>query len=239
MLTRIFNDWRARRKNKIRIPFGACHLKIRGVANEIKIAHDVSRDCLRGVHLRVRGNQNRISIGSMADIRGKLRIFIDGDNCEVEIGIGVIIVKSLTLLMSKGCRNGRIRIGDKTSFWQTEVRNYDSASEVLIGDDCMFSFDTTVINTDEHAILRNGQVINRAQQLEIGDHVWVGWGACIMKNSHIAEGAIIGRSSVVSGRFATPRVVLAGVPAHVVKEDVDWSRKDVNELTMESQEALT
>lgn len=239
MFTRIINDWRARRENKIRLPLGACHLKIRGSGNEIEVAHDIPCAGLRGVHLRIRGNQNRISIGSMVDIRGELRICIDGDNNEVQIGNSVIVVKSLTLLMSKGCRNGRIRIGDKTSFWRTEVRNYDCASEVLIGDDCMFSYDTTVINTDEHAILRDGQVINRAQQIEIGDHVWVGWGACIMKNSYIAEGAIIGRSSVVSGKFSAPRVVLAGVPARVVKEDIDWSRKDVNELIIESQEAFT
>lgn len=47
----------------------------------------------------------------------------------------------------------------------------------------MFGFDTIIYNTDGHSIFQNGNLINKADKLVIGDHVWCGWGSTILKIS--------------------------------------------------------
>lgn len=88
----------------------------------------------------------------------------------------------------------------------------------------MFSFSTTVFNTDAHAILdvETGAVLNRAKKLEIGNHVWVGAHATIMKNVYIADDCIVGWGSVVSGKYNEQHCALAGNPAQIVKHGITW-----------------
>lgn len=145
------------------------------------------------------------------------------------IGKNVIVVSNLTVTIIKGCQGGNVEIGEGTTFWNTTIQNYDNDSSITIGRDCMFSYNTAVVNTDEHLILKDGKVCNHARDLVIGDHVWVGYNACVMKNSKIADGSIIGRSEVASGKFVTPKSVIVGNPGCVVKTGVDWLRTDVNQ----------
>ena len=127
---------------------------------------------------------------------------------------------------SKDCK---INIGNKTSFYKTEISTYDNGSEVEIGEDCMFAFDTIIYNTDGHSIFQNGNLINKADKLVIGDHVWCGWGSTILKNSYIPSGCIVGKSAVVAKKFEKENVVIAGNPAKIIKENILWDRKSVNE----------
>ena len=119
-------------------------------------------------------------------------------------------------------------VGNKTSFYKTEISTYDNGSEVEIGEDCMFGFDTIIYNTDGHSIFQNGNLINKADKLVIGDHVWCGWGSTILKNSYIPSGCIVGKSAVVAKKFEKENVVIAGNPAKIIKENICWDRKSVN-----------
>lgn len=159
-----------------------------------------------------------------------MRLTINGNNNTIIIGENVSIIQAATIRISKDCENGRITIGNKTTIWNADILNSDDSSEIIIGENCMISRDVVISNTDEHAILVANKVINHANRLAIGNHVWIGMHASIMKNSVIPDGCIVGRCALVCGRFEQPCAVLAGVPARVVKTGVDWSRKTVNEF---------
>ncbi len=53
--------------------------------------------------------------------------------------------------------------------------------------------------------------------VEIGDNVFVGMGARILKGARIGDDAVIGAGSVVTGEIPAG-VVAAGNPARVVRE---------------------
>jgi len=54
----------------------------------------------------------------------------------------------------------------------------------------------------------------------IGDNVFIGAGACILGPIKVGDGAVIGANAVVI-RDVEPRSVVAGVPARVIRTDVD------------------
>lgn len=79
---------------------------------------------------------------------------------------------------------------------------------------------------DSHSIVdMSGERINHAEDVVIGDHVWIGYRVLINKGAVIPENTIIGTGAVVTKSFEEPNTVLAGVPAKVVKKDVNWRKE--------------
>ena len=51
--------------------------------------------------------------------------------------------------------------------------------------------------------------------------MWVGNQVIILKGTEIADNCVVGSGSVVTKKF-TNNLVIAGNPARVVKENIDW-----------------
>ena len=221
---------KACRENTISLLARRTCYEVVGSGNVIQIAERNLSKRMRKISIFVDGDCNTIKIGENFDLKGRCIVRVIGNNNEIVIGDNVGVVNTLTIQILKSCRNGRVEVGDNTTFWKTAVQNYDNGSSVRIGSDCMFSYDTAVLNSDEHAILKDGNVINCAEHLDIGNHVWVGYGAAIMKNAKLADNCIVGRSALVAGSFLEKGDVVAGIPARVIKRGVDWSRRSVNDF---------
>ena len=97
---------------------------------------------------------------------------------------------------------------------------------IKIGDDCMFAYNDTIQMGDGHAIYSktNKHPINNNKDIIIGNHVWVAADALILKGAKISDNSIVGIKSVVTKSFAETNVILAGVPAKIVKTDISWTR---------------
>ena len=64
-------------------------------------------------------------------------------------------------------------------------------TKVNIGSDCIFADRVHIRTTDQHAIYdENRKRINPAKDVYIGNHVWLGKEAIIMKGVRIGNGAI-------------------------------------------------
>ena len=57
--------------------------------------------------------------------------------------------------------------------------------------------------------------------IHIGNHVWIGTRATILKGVDIGEGAIIAAGAVVT-HDVPPHSIVGGVPAKVIAENVKW-----------------
>ncbi len=92
---------------------------------------------------------------------------------------------------------------------------------IEIGSDCAISFGVLVMDSDMHKISVEGELRPDTGPVVIGDHVWIGAGATILKGARIGDGAVIGAGSVVTGDIP-PGTLAAGTPARVRREHVEW-----------------
>ena len=92
----------------------------------------------------------------------------------------------------------------------------------------MFSASIYIRSSDGHAIYDNDtkQVINKPENLYIGNHVWLCNGATILKNTVISDNSIVAKNSVVTKKFYEKNIIIAGIPAKKVKGNINWDRKN-------------
>ena len=94
-----------------------------------------------------------------------------------------------------------------------------AAQRVTIGDDCLLGVDVLIADTDFHRVAPEGRRWRRdgvrTAPVEIGDNVFIGARAMVLKGVTIGEGAVVGAGSVVVDDVPAGAVV-AGAPARVL-----------------------
>ena len=98
-----------------------------------------------------------------------------------------------------------------------------AAQAITIGDRVMIGANVTIVDTDFHSLtptvrfsLNSDQETNDARVL-IGDDVFIGMNAMILKGVTVGNGAIIGAGSVVT-RDVPAGAIVAGNPAVVIRQ---------------------
>ncbi len=90
-------------------------------------------------------------------------------------------------------KGGKIFIGGGTYLNRnTEII---AQQEVRIGRHCMIAWDVVIMDTDQHGIDGAPPV---AKPVVIGNHVWIGCRAIILKGVHIGDHAVIGAGAIVT-----------------------------------------
>lgn len=100
----------------------------------------------------------------------------------------------------------------------------------FIGNNGLFSFDIWIRNADPHLVYscESGKRINPTKSVFLGDHVWLGQSAMVLKGSQIDSGSIIGAMSLVAGKKIGHNESWGGVPAHKITDGVFWESSCVH-----------
>ena len=90
----------------------------------------------------------------------------------------------------------------------------------------MFARQIWIMGSDFHSIynLKDLKVSNKATGITIGDHVWVNSRCMILKNTTIGANSILAACALVSKNIPE-NCVAAGIPAKVIKKNINWDRK--------------
>lgn len=172
-------------------------------AREVAILGSGTRLTRSGRIDNIRGNRSAITIGQNSIIAGHLQVF---------------------------AHDGGIRIGDW--FYLGRGSSIWSAAEVIIGDRVLVSHNVNIHDTNSHpfdaearfqqtkSIVTKGHPRTNpgivSTPVRIGNDVWIGYSASVLRGVTIGEGAVIGAASVVT-RDVEPWTVVAGNPARVIK----------------------
>ena len=167
----------------------------------------------------------RVSAGGALRIGlGPLGLTSEHDTSVVRVRPGAELVCDGVVSLQRGIRvvvdGGRLTIGHGTNVNGLGTRLL-CAQEVTIGAHCTFSWDVQVLDNDFHAITVDGVACPSVAPVRIGDRVWVGTRAVVLKGVTVGDGAVVAAGAVVTSDVPAGAVV-AGVPARVVGHADSW-----------------
>lgn len=113
-------------------------------------------------------------------------------------------------------KNAHLVLG-KNSFINSDCK-IRCHKEITIGEDCAISHDFTIMDSDAHEL--NGS--RNTNPIHIGNHVWIGTRVTILNGVSVGDGAVIAAGALVT-KDVPPRTLVGGVPARVLKENVEWN----------------
>lgn len=103
---------------------------------------------------------------------------------------------------------------------------------IIIGDDAMFSTRISMRTADPHLIYstETHERLNPSRSIWVGDHVWLGEEALVLKGARVGSGSILAARALVT-RHVPSNATVAGSPAKVVASGVMWGRPSVHGYT--------
>ncbi len=189
---------------------------------------------------------NTSSKERVSEIKG-LNIVFKGKNSEVVIEDGSTFI-STKIVLHNNCRinikktNGygirnlyaelfddcKIKIGKDFSCVSLKILLHDEKGlSLFIGDYCMCGRNVLIRPSDGHIVydINTQELLNKGEDVVIGNHVWIGLNCIFLKGAKVSDDTIIGANSLVNKKFYEKNVIIAGSPAKIVKNDVNWDRK--------------
>lgn len=126
-----------------------------------------------------------------------------------------------------GCQlgvSGEVSFGD--GFAITCNSLISAREKITFGKNVMISWDVTIIDHDWHGIFDNsGVLLNPPKPVHVGDDVWIGLRALILKGCTIQDGVIVAAGTIVTGgTYAANSVIGQGAKVKVLRENISWRR---------------
>ena len=190
---------------------------------------------LRKSKIKISGDNNILYIGKNTLLRDS-NIFIKGNNNILYIGDNCVVNNTSIILDNEGAE---IKIGNKTSIAKAQIVSLEPY-KIEIGEDCMLSYDIEIRNTDSHKIYDKdtNKRINEGNSVNIGNHVWLGMRALILKGVNIGNNSIVAGGSIVT-KDVKANTIVSGSPARQIKENVYWTREEVMTYLKENKGAIS
>ena len=112
---------------------------------------------------------------------------------------------------------GEVRIGAKTVIGQectiSAFQRVEIGRECIVADRAMFiDFDHGMVEVERP--IREQGIYKR--DTRVGNNVWIGYGACILRGVTVGDNAVIGTNSVVT-KDVPDNAVVGGVPAKIIR----------------------
>jgi len=165
--------------------------------------------------ITINGAKARLHLGTAFE-RGKY----NSTGLKIDEG-GELIVNGI-FSFHTGCEiniadGGKLEVGSGYAANDVDISCYN---HIKIGHYVAISRGVAISDSNEHTI--KGMEDSALKPVIIGEHVGIGMRAMILTGVNIGDGAIIAAGAVVT-RDVPARCFVAGVPAKIIKEDVEWS----------------
>ena len=144
-----------------------------------------------------------------------------GPRCQLEVGRNAVLALGRWSWIGHGCKirchEGVVAIGAKTVMGQECT--ISAFQHVSIGRECVIADRAMLIDFDHGMVdverpIRLQGIYKR--DVRVGNNVWIGYGACVLRGASIGDNAVIGANAVVT-RSVPANAVVGGVPARLIR----------------------
>ncbi len=97
-----------------------------------------------------------------------------------------------------------------------------ASKSITFGEGVLMGWNVEINNSDGHHFLVDGIEKPIEGDVTIGNHVWIASDVKIGKNVVISNGSVVAQMSLLNACFDEERVLIAGIPAKIVKRNIDW-----------------
>ena len=170
---------------------------------------------------KVGANSDVLIENTNEELKNRINISC-GVNCKIHI-LGLIANNS-SLNIQLG-DNVHLIIGPNQLMNGVVLIQAYEHSKIIVGEGCLWA-NSTIWGGDMHSIfdIESGVRINAPEDIHIGNKVWIGYDALILKGSNIKDGCVIGAKSVVTRSVVnSPNSLIVGNPARQVKTGIRWT----------------
>jgi acetyltransferase-like isoleucine patch superfamily enzyme len=190
--------------------------KIKGRGNYVKFRGAILKRCV----IDICGSNNRVDIAPECVLSGVL-FRVRGDGNTIKIGARSQIVRGAELYCED--TNGTLNIGEHVAIQWVHIA-VTEGGRVDVGHDSLFAYDVDIRNGDSHSIYDgvSGERLNFGADVLIGERVWIGVGAKILKGVSIGRDSVVATGAVVT-KSVPDQCIVAGNPARVVRDNIRWS----------------
>lgn len=187
------------------------------------IQKEVNINKIRGLSILINGSNNVVKIHEPYCFNN-CKLLINGDNNLFESLSSIKSINNTTFNMQIKGDNRSIYIGKNCYIGKCLLINNKNNLSIKIDDDCMLSADIHIRTDDGHIICQKGtkNIINNGGNVTIGKHCWIGRNVFISKNVSLPENTIIGAGAIVTKSFNRPNIIIAGIPATIIKNNIEW-----------------
>lgn len=180
---------------------------------------------LQNSDIRFNGKGNILFLENKVKlVNSNLKFF--GDNCVIYLGestcnytLDVTVYRDSVFCMG---RNNYIN--------GTLHAVVSERKNIFIGSGNLLSFGIWLRTADPHLIYSGDthRRINPSSSVFIGDHVWLGQAAMVLKGSQLHSGCILGAMALLSGKSLPSNTSWGGNPARLLGENIFWERSCVH-----------
>lgn len=178
---------------------------------------------IKNVKIEFLGNasNNYIEIREPYSV-GNLNITVEGNSNTFTLDYGAKIVRMTVAFGNET----KVSIGKNFYVGGMTIQVTNSiGKKVEIGSNCMFSYGLVLRTSDAHTIydMNTKKVLNPCDDVIIGNHVWIAAHAKIYKGAKIPDDCVVAAYSLVNKKFDKTNCLLAGMPAGIKKENINWN----------------
>lgn len=138
----------------------------------------------------------RMDDNSKLTVKGEFDVFYGGD---------IACFKGSELIIGSGFCNSNVKIR--------------CMEKIVIGNGVFIGQDVIIMDSAAHTIHKPGFI--KTIPINIGNNVWIGSRAIVLKGVKIGDGAVVAAGAIVTKEVPANSIV-AGVPARVIEENISW-----------------
>lgn len=213
-----------------------------------KILYEFKRICFRKTNtfVLIKTNGQKVYNPKIKNLQIKFL----GSNNHIEIHAPYFVTKSVDIVLGSNNKiiiehsnnhhivkikmhnSNYLHIGAKTTISDVLIWEPAANKKIEIGRDCMLSYGIEIKNSDGHTVYdrTTREIHNSAENIKIGSHVWICRNATLMKGSSIPSNCVIGACSLVNKKYTEEYCIIAGNPAKIVKQNINWDRRGPHEF---------